>query len=290
MFARVSPEQKLRLVDALQGQDEVVAMTGDGVNDSPALKQADIGVAMGLYGTDAAKDAADMVLTDDNFASIRAAIEEGRGVFDNLVKFIVWTLPTNLGEALVVVAAVLVGVDLPITPVQILWINMSTASFLGLMLAFEPGEPGIMERTPRDPSTPILTRQIMRRIAMVGGILVAFAFGLYELELELGASVPEARTVAVNTFVMIELAYLFNCRSMTRSLRSIGFFSNPWVWIGSAAMVAAQLAFTYLPTLQTVFDTSAIGVASWARILAAAAVTFAIVSVESAVRRRRATT
>jgi magnesium-transporting ATPase (P-type) len=290
VFARVSPEQKLRLVDALQGQNEVVAMTGDGVNDSPALKQADIGVAMGLNGTDAAKDAADMVLTDDNFASIRAAIEEGRGVFDNLIKFIVWTLPTNLGEALVVLIAVLIGTDLPITPVQILWINMSTAIFLGLMLAFEPGEPGIMQRPPRDPSTPILTGEITQRIAMVGGILVAFAFGLYEWELALGASVTEARTVAVNTFVMIELAYLFNCRSMTRPLRQIGFFSNPWVWAGSAAMITAQLLLTYLPTMQTVFGTTAINPTSWLRILAAAAITFAIVSIESAFRRRRAAT
>ena len=157
VFARVTPEQKLRLVEALQAKGNVVAMTGDGVNDAPALKRADIGVAMGITGTDVAKEAADMVLTDDNFASIEAAVEEGRGIFDNLTKFIVWTLPTNLGEGLVIFAAIFAGVALPILPVQILWINMTTAVLLGLMLAFEPKEPGIMSRPPRDPKTPILT-------------------------------------------------------------------------------------------------------------------------------------
>jgi Ca2+-transporting ATPase len=148
VFARVAPEQKLRLVRALQARDQIVAMTGDGVNDAPALRQADIGVAMGITGTEVAKEASDMLLTDDNFASIAAAVEEGRGVYDNLVKFITWTLPTNLGEGLVILAAVFAGSQLPILPVQILWINMTTAVLLGLMLAFEPKEPGIMDRPP----------------------------------------------------------------------------------------------------------------------------------------------
>ena len=151
VFARVTPEQKLRLVEALQARGQVVAMTGDGVNDAPALKRADIGVAMGITGTEVAKEAADMVLTDDNFSSIEAAVEEGRGVFDNLIKFIAWTLPTNLGEGLVILTAIFLGVTLPILPVQILWINMTTAGFLGLALAFEPKEPGIMLRPPREP-------------------------------------------------------------------------------------------------------------------------------------------
>ena len=168
VFARVAPEQKLRLVEALQSRGHVVAMTGDGVNDAPALKQANIGVAMGITGTEVSKEAADMVLTDDNFSSIEAAVEEGRGVFDNLTKFIVWTLPTNLGEGLVIMAAIFFGVTLPILPVQILWINMTTAGFLGLMLAFEPKEPGIMTRMPRDPKTPILTKKLIGRIILVG--------------------------------------------------------------------------------------------------------------------------
>jgi cation-transporting P-type ATPase F len=286
VFARVSPEQKLRLVDALQSQKAVVAMTGDGVNDAPALKQADIGVAMGLKGTDAAKDASDMVLTDDNFASIRAAIEEGRGVFDNLVKFIAWTLPVNLGQALVVIIAVVLGRTLPITPVQILWINMSTAILLGLMLAFEPKEPGIMQRPPRDPSVPILTAPIITRIVLVGGLLVAGGFGLFLYERSVGASLEAARTVAVNTFVVVELAYLFNSRSLTRRISELGWFSNPWIWAGSAAMLSAQLAITYLPGVQTVFGTAAIGLDSWLRIAAVALFTSSMVALERFLRQR----
>ena len=167
VFARVSPEQKLRLVEALQARGHVVAMTGDGVNDAPALRQANIGVAMGEGGTEVAKDAADMVLTDDDFATIEAAVEEGRGVFDNLTKFITWTLPTNIGEGLVILVAIAFGAALPILPTQILWINMTTAVALGLMLAFEPKEAGIMARPPRDPDQPLLTRALVTRILLV---------------------------------------------------------------------------------------------------------------------------
>ncbi len=285
VFARVSPEQKLRLVDALQHEGHVVAMTGDGVNDSPALKQADIGVAMGLKGTDAAKDASDMILTDDNFASIRAAIEEGRGTFDNLIKFITWTLPTNLGEALVVMIVVVFALDLPITPVQILWINMSTAVFLGLMLAFEPKEPAIMQRQPRVPDEPILTPAILTRIALVGTLLVAAAFGLFAIERSTGSSIEVARTAAVTTFVMIEVAYLFNCRSLRQPLAAIGVFSNRWIWIGSAAMIASQLVIVYAPVAQTLFGTAAIDAASWARIIAAAIGVHILVALEARWRR-----
>ena len=221
VFARVAPEQKLRLVEALQARHNVVAMTGDGVNDAPALKQADIGIAMGITGTDVSKEAADMVLTDDNFASITRAVEEGRRIFDNLVKFITWTLPTNGGEGLVILAAIFAGVTLPILPVQILWVNMTTAILLGLMLAFEPGEPDVMDHPPREPNSPILTVILILRILGVSFLMLAAVFSIFVWQKQQGYPLAEARTVAVNLFVMIELAYLFNCRSLTKSMFKI---------------------------------------------------------------------
>ncbi|MCY2994663.1 MAG: cation-transporting P-type ATPase [Planctomycetota bacterium] len=285
VFARVTPEQKLRLVRALQASGHVVAMTGDGVNDAPALQQADIGVAMGVSGTEVAKEAADMVLTDDNFATIEAAVEEGRGVFDNLTKFIVWTLPTNLGEGLVILAAVFAGVALPILPLQILWINMTTAVLLGLMLAFEPLEPGIMQRPPRAPKTPLLTGEVVGRIFLVGGVLLVAAFGLFEWAQFQGASDSEARTVAVNVFVFVELFYLFNCRSLTKSMFRIGVFSNPWVLFGSASMVGLQLLYTYLPVMNRLFGSSPIGALEWVWILAVSLLAYGLVGAEKWLRR-----
>jgi Ca2+-transporting ATPase len=286
VFARATPELKLRLVRALQTKGHVVAMTGDGVNDAPALKQADIGVAMGIGGTEVAKEAADMVLTDDNFASIEAAIEEGRGVFDNLTKFIVWTLPTNLGEGLVILAAIFAGATLPILPVQILWINMTTAVLLGLMLAFEPKEVDIMRRPPRDPTTPILTGELIGRILLVSGVLLAGAFGSFEWALGQGYSDAVARTVAVNVFVIVELFYLFNCRSLTKSMLQLGLFSNRWIGLGVSVMVALQLAFTYSPLMNRVFHSAPIGWDAWWRILLTAAFAYFIVGLEKWVRRR----
>ena len=286
VFARVAPEQKLRLVQALQARGEVVAMTGDGVNDAPALKQADIGVAMGQSGTEVAKEAADMVLTDDNFASIEAAVEEGRGIFDNLVKFITWTIPTNAGEGLVIVAAILAGVTLPITPLQILWINMTTAVLLGLTLAFEPPEQGIMRRPPRPPGAPILDRVLVWRIVLVGVLMLLGAFGLFLLELDRGASLAQARTVAANVFVMVALVYLFNCRSLTRSVFSVGLASNRWIWLGSGLMLALQLAFTYLPLCNALFHTAPIDARAWLGIAAFALASGLVVGLEKALRRR----
>jgi Ca2+-transporting ATPase len=287
VFARVTPEQKLRLVEALQARGQVVAMTGDGVNDAPALKQANIGVAMGITGTEVSKEAADMVLTDDNFSSIEAAVEEGRGVFDNLTKFIVWTLPTNLGEGLVILAAIFLGVTLPILPVQILWINMTTAGFLGLMLAFEPKEPDIMLRPPRDPKTPILTGQLISRILLVGGLLLLVCFGLFRWELATGATLAEARTVAVNVFVVVELFYLFNCRSLTKSVFQLAFFGNMWVFGGAAAMLLLQILYTYLPIMNTLFQSAPISMEAWLRIVLAGVIAYQIVEVEKWVQGRR---
>ncbi len=280
VFARVEPEQKLRLVRALQERGEVVAMTGDGVNDAPALKQADIGIAMGQGGTEVAKEAAAMVLTDDNFASIEAAVEEGRGVWDNLVKFITWTLPTNFGEGLVIVAAIVFGATLPITPLQILWINMTTAVLLGLTLAFEPIERGIMNRPPRRLATPVLDGALIRRIVLVSLLLLGGAFGLFLRELEQGHTLAEARTVAVNVFVLVEMLYLFNCRSLTRPFWQVGLFTNPWFWGGLAAMAVLQLLLTYWPPLNAAFHTAPIGLAEWGEIFAFAWLCALIVGVE----------
>ncbi len=289
MFARVTPEQKLRLVEALQSRGQVVAMTGDGVNDAPALKQSNIGVAMGVGGTDVAKEAADMVLTDDNFASIEAAVEEGRGVFDNLTKFITWTLPTNLGEGLVILAAVFLGTTLPILPVQILWINMTTAVLLGLMLAFEPKEEGIMERAPRRPETPILTGVLIQRIVLVGALLLVGAFGLFEWAERSGFGDDVARTIAVNVFVFVELMYLFNCRSLTVSMFKLHPLSNRWVLGGVGLMIALQLLYTYVPLMNTAFASAPLEAWMWLPILGAGLVAFVVVEVEKWVRRRSAT-
>ena len=287
VFARVSPEQKLRLVQALQSRGHVVAMTGDGVNDAPALQQASIGVAMGKGGTEVAKDAADMVLTDDDFATIEAAVEEGRGVFDNLTKFITWTLPTNIGEGLVILAAIAFGAALPILPTQILWINMTTAIALGLMLAFEPKEPGIMTRPPRNPDQPLLTRALVTRILLVSTLLVASAWWLFEWELSNGARLPEARTAALNLFVVVEAFYLFSCRSLTYSAWRIGVFSNRWIILGVTAQAIAQLAITYLPAMNAVFDTAPIGFGAWSRIFAIAVAAGVVVGIDKRLRRPR---
>ncbi|MBU2537355.1 MAG: cation-transporting P-type ATPase [Proteobacteria bacterium] len=280
VFARATPEQKLRLVEALQARGQVVAMTGDGVNDAPALKRADIGVAMGITGTEVAKEAADMVLTDDNFSSIEAAVEEGRGVFDNLTKFIVWTLPTNLGEGLVILTAVFLGVTLPILPVQILWINMTTAGFLGLALAFEPKEPGIMLRPPRQPDAPILVNSVIFRIGLVSFLMLGAAFGLFYWELKVGATLAEARTAAVNAFVMVELFYLFNCRSLEKSVFRLGFFSNPWVLGGAITMFLLQVAYTYLPVMNRLFQSAPIDLGVWGRTAVAGVVVFVVIEIE----------
>lgn len=286
VFARVSPEQKLRLVEALQARGHVVAMTGDGVNDAPALRRADIGVAMGESGTEVAKDAADMVLTDDDFATIEAAVEEGRGAFDNLTKFIAWTLPTNIGEGLVVLVAIVLGAALPILPTQILWINMTTAVALGLMLAFEPKETGIMTRPPRDPSQPLLTRALTVRILLVSTLLVAGSWWLFQWELANGANLAEARTAALNLFVVVEAFYLFSCRSLTRSAWRIGMFSNRWIVAGVTVQAIGQLAITYLPAMNTVFGTAPLDADAWVRILAIAVAASLVVAVDKWLRGR----
>ncbi|MBX3125583.1 MAG: HAD-IC family P-type ATPase [Polyangiaceae bacterium] len=291
VFARVAPEQKLLLVRALQRRGHVVAMTGDGVNDAPALEQADIGVAMGKGGTDVARGASAMILTDDDFATIGAAVEEGRGVYDNLVKFITWTLPTNGGEGLVLLAAVVTGAALPILPVQILWVNMATAVFLGISLVFEPKEPNLMNRPPRDVNEPILSRSLGLRTLLVSVLIASAAFGLFEwVERQGSDRLDEARTIAVNTIVVIEVAYLFACRSLRVPLWRLGWFSNPWVWIGSGAMLLAQLLFTYAPFMNRLFHTAPIALHWWLYFTAAGALVFGVVELKKLSGRRRAAT
>ena len=289
VFARVTPEQKLRLVEALQAHGQVVAMTGDGVNDAPALRRADIGVAMGITGTEVSKEAADMVLTDDNFATIEAAVEEGRGVFDNLIKFLTWILPTNAGQGLVIIAAVMASEPLPVLPVQALWINMTTAVLLGLALAFEPREPGTMHRSPRMPDTSLLSGELIFRIVLVGLLLLMGSFGLFEWALYQGASEAEARTIAVNVFAVGQSFYLLNCRSLRYSMFQLGLFSNLWIWGGIAAMTVAQLLFTYSPLMNQLFHTAPIGLMDWLHILAVGVIIYLVIGVEKTLRRNRET-
>lgn len=286
VFARATPEQKLRIVEALQGKGHVVSMTGDGVNDAPALRAANIGVAMGRTGTDVAKDAADMVLTDDNFTTIVAAVEEGRTVFDNLLKFIVWTIPTNIGEGLVIVAAIALGMELPILPVQILWINMTTAIILGLPLAFEPRQPDVMDRPPRDASKPILSKDLLLRTMFVGTLLLCFSFSLFLWELDQGESIDTARTAAANGFVIMEMFYLFACRTLVLPVRTVGFFSNGWVWGGAALTIVLQLAFTYLPFMNMAFKTVPLALDVWVGAVASGIVVLLLVTIEKALRRK----
>jgi len=284
VFARVAPEQKLRLVRALQSRGHVVAMTGDGVNDAPALKQADIGVAMGISGTDVAKGAAAMILTDDNFASIEAAVEEGRGVFDNLTKFIIWIIPTNLGEALMLLSTIVFGLPLPLLPLQLLWINL-TDTLLGLSLAFEPKEDDVMSRPPRDPKRHLLTFPLIMRTGLVSLIMVAGGLGVFLWELRIEqAGIVAARTAVINVIVLVQIVYLFNCRSLHHSIFAIGLFTNRWTILGALAMFGAQLLFTYAPVMNNLFHSAPLPVESWLRIVGVAVIAFAAVEFEKWIR------
>jgi len=287
VFARAAPEHKLRLVQALQASGHVVSMTGDGVNDAPALKRADVGVAMGRKGTEAAKEAAEMVLADDNFASIVAAVREGRTVYDNLKKTIGWTLPTNGGEALTIIAAILFGLTLPLTAAQILWINMVTAVTLGLTLAFEPTEDDAMRRPPRPAGEPLLSGFLLWRVVFVSMLFAVAAFGVFQWAEDNGRSLEEARTLVVNTIVVLEVFYLFSVRYLhATSLTWQGLLGTRAVLIGVSSVVLLQLAFTYLPLMQALFDTRTVSAAEAAVIILVGAALLAILELEKLLWRR----
>ncbi len=287
VFARTNPEHKLRVVRALQAQGEVVAMTGDGVNDAPSLKQADVGVAMGNKGTDAAKEAAQIVLADDNFASIVAAVSEGRTVYDNIRKVIAWTLPTNGGEVLAIVAALIFGLTLPMTPPQILWVNMILTITLGLVLAFEPAEPGVMQRRPRHPKAALLSPFMVWRVVFVSLLFTAGAFGILAWAAHRGHGTELARTMVVNVLCVLEIFYLFNVRYLhMRSFTWRGARGTPAVLWAVTGVVLAQLAFTDLPWMQALFDTRDVPLLDGLVILAIGVVSMIVLEVEKTLLRR----
>lgn len=285
IFARTSPEHKLRLVMALQANDMTVAMTGDGVNDAPALKRAGVGVAMGKTGSEAAKEASEIVLADDNFSTIVAAIKEGRTVYDNIKKVISWTLPTNAGEALTIILALLLGLSLPITPVQILWINMITAVTLGIALAFEPTEENTMQRPPRPGKEALLSGGLIWHIVLVAGLFLAGVFSMYEYAIINGYSEALARTIAMNTLVVLEIFHLFFIRNMNRtSLNLKAVLGTRVVWGAVIAVTIGQFAITYVPWLQAIFQTEAIAVLDGVLIILVGATMFCIIEIEKQIR------
>ncbi len=287
IFARASPEHKLRLVRALQDNGDIVAMTGDGVNDAPALKRADVGVAMGLKGTDAAREASDMTLADDNFATIAAAVREGRAVYGNLRKFILFMLPTNGGEALVVIVALLFGLTLPLTPAQVLWINMVTAGTLGIALAFDAPDENVMRRPPRPPAEPLFTAFFAWRLILVSLLMMSGALTLFLYKLGSGAGVEVARTMAVNTIVLCEVVYLINSRRLRRSvLDREGLFGNPYALLTMAIAVLLQFVYTHWSPMHGIFGSAALSAGEWLLALAAALVLFFAVEAEKLIARR----
>ena len=286
IFARTSPEHKLRLVTALQATGEVVAMTGDGINDAPALKRADVGVAMGIKGTEATKEAADIVLTDDNFATIERAVEEGRTIYDNLRKAILFILPTNGAEAFVVLAAVIFGFMLPILPVQILWVNMVTAVTLALALAFEPSEPGLMQRAPRRPDAPILGAYFLWRISFVSLLIGCITIAIFLFAIKKGVAPELARTMAVNSLVVAQMFYLFNSRYLRESsLRLDSLFTNSAAWITIGCLTALQLLYVYAPFMNLLFSSQPMAATHWLVPIAAGACVFVIVEIEKTIVR-----
>jgi Ca2+-transporting ATPase len=304
VFARVAPEHKLKLVRAIQRDNHVVAMTGDGVNDAPALKQSNIGVAMGITGTSVSKEAADIVLTDDNFASIAAAVEEGRRVYDNLIKSLAFVLPTNLGLAFILIYAVMFfpfdpetkHLLLPMQPIQLLWINLVATVALALPLAFEAKEPNVMQRPPRKPEEPVLSSFVIFRTVMAAILMTIGAIGLFywEYNTALQAGVAEslalakAQTMAVTTVIMFQIFYMLNCRSLKDSIFKIGLFSNKAVYIGIASLLLLQAIFIYTGVMHSIFGTMPLSMRDILFSALVGAIILPVISVEKWLGGRRA--
>jgi magnesium-transporting ATPase (P-type) len=287
VFARASPEHKLRLVKAIQANKQIVAMTGDGVNDAPSLKKADVGVAMGIKGTEVTKEAAEMVLADDNFASITAAVKEGRTVYNNIEKAILFMLPTNVAQALVIMAAIFIGFTAPITAPQILWVNMVTSVALGLVISFEPHELDVMQRTPRAVDRPILDGFGIWRVVFVGLALLALTLCAFFWMKSKDASDELARAVAVNALVIGQVFYLLNSRyKLDSSLSLTAHLGNKYLVLGIGAVAILQILFTYAPPFQSLFETEAIPLWVWPWLFAGGLVFFLVVETEKLVIRR----
>jgi len=285
IFARTSPEHKLRLVTALQSHDLIVAMTGDGVNDAPALKRADAGIAMGKKGSEAAKEASELVLADDNFASIASAVREGRTVHDNVKKVISWTLPTNAGEAATIIVALLLGMTLPVTPIQILWVNLITAITLGLALAFEPTEDTTMRRPPRARNEPLIDGELAWHIVLVAALFLGGVFGIFSYAIGRAYPLELAQTMAVNTLVVMEIFHLFFIRNIYgTSLTWKAVRGTRAVWSTVIAITLAQFAITYIPVLQGVFGTRNVAILDGLMIIGVGVLFFVIVETEKQVR------
>jgi len=289
IFARTSPEHKLRLVEALQASGEVVAMTGDGVNDAPALKRADVGIAMGIKGTEATKEAADIVLADDDFSTIERAVAEGRTIYANLRQSIVFILPTNGAQGLVMLAAVVLGWTLPLTPVHILWVNMVVAVTLAMALAFEPAEPGVMTQPPRQANRPLVDGEMLWRVSMVSLLIGGVTTATFHYGLARGLPLSEARTLAVHVLVTTQAFYLFSCRSHHASVLSWSrMFSNPVAWMAVAALLLLQGAFGYVPLMQHWFGTAAVAWHdAWLPLAAGVAVLMVVEADKAWARHRR---
>ncbi len=285
IFARTSPGHKLRIVKALQDHNMIVAMTGDGVNDSPALKRADVGIAMGLKGSEAAKEASQLVLTDDDFASIVSAVKEGRTVYDNIKKVISWTLPTNAGEASTIIVALLFGMSLPVTPIQILWINLITAVTLGIALAFEPTEEKTMCRKPRNRNEAILSKHLVWHIILVSILFLCGVYGIFSYAINEGYTIELARTMAMNTLVVMEVFHLFFIRNIYgTSLTLKAVLGTKVIWMTVVIIIVAQFAITYIPVFQIIFQTANISFFDGLLIVFIGMLLFACVEIEKQIR------